>query len=1136
MKVTWPESGAFRIQEVAAIAGVDSARRGAEMETIPSQFLQSERVSVEKTLEITFAPGEELRRGGPLPIVAIDVALDGDESALVVLRHPSGAITFHAPGAARRGETAGGTLEFRIPVRQALTENGRRGIITQAIKAVVLKVTKPIVDKAVDFVLPKLAALWEEQSWKKRGLSEGWFRVSAGTGGISLAQGVPGSQDRNLLLIHGTFSDAAGAFGALSKQGFFSRIQGIYGDRIYAFNHFTVSRSPQENVQALLSALPDKRQTFDVITHSRGGLVLRTIVERASDFGTIAQRFQLGHAVLVASPNDGTPLASPQRWEETVGWIANLLEIVNQFGENPFTTAAEWVSEAIVWLAHHVAGDLPGLRAMDMQGETIQDLQAPPPPPAHAYAALVANFEPEGNLVERLADAGKDQFFSGANDLVVPTEGGWRVDRDGQQHVDPDQIGCFGKGGNLAQPQTSTVMHTNFFGRTETAAFLENALSGKAQNLPQVDPGVPLPDHRFLRSAAGGAPDGGAAAPAEIGEGPQETGGQFKLPSTAAPDTFHIVILKGAVAENSSADGKTREPALIFAAYGGARVVEPFYLSGGDAGGQWKRIIDIHEQIKDYTDRQKGALPDDKTMNEFGELLFHTLFPGNVKRLYDTARSLQQQRRRMLDLVFTSMVPWVAEKPWEFALDPTRESYLATEEIHFIRNVLTAIPGDNIDPFSGPLRILVASALPVGFGRLSIDEETAVIRRGFDALVDSGLVEVEVLPRATVHKLHGCLLTGGFHAVHFIGHGSFDPKQGGFLMFQDERGGAYPLGQRSARELFCNRGLQLVFLNACQTASAVPSDYNKGMAQALVAHGLPALVANQYSVMDVSATSFAQFFYWALAHGMTLGEAAREARISVNYSLGGDPIDWAVPVLYARDPNTRLAEKVQPLAMPPLATLTQSRRDAISQHDLRIAVWDVDHVLPELPATLEILNRAQTRFGFEVVDLSVPLDAFDYDSDPSLGRYLRVDRLANRLQSKTVELHINYLMCVTSEKLKDEKNNTGFYLWWPDGRKPPVLIMSYAAFPELKPSGMDTNRALVNAIVTSLAGIQANVGTHEDGSLLCPLHGGTQTSYNTLIAEQSFDEQCKQKLQNFPPDLEALQVLLRVFDVPKPGG
>ena len=45
----------------------------------------------------------------------------------------------------------------------------------------------------------------------------------------------------------------------------------------------------------------------------------------------------------------------------------------------------------------------------------------------------------------------------------------------------------------------------------------------------------------------------------------------------------------------------------------------------------------------------------------------------------------------------TSMIPWIAEKPWEFAYDTGRRRFLATEEIHFVRNVLTNVPADPID-------------------------------------------------------------------------------------------------------------------------------------------------------------------------------------------------------------------------------------------------------------------------------------------------------------------------------------------------------------------------------------------------------------------------------------------------------
>jgi len=43
----------------------------------------------------------------------------------------------------------------------------------------------------------------------------------------------------------------------------------------------------------------------------------------------------------------------------------------------------------------------------------------------------VSNYQPDGALWQRAVDAGVDWFFGSANDLVVPTEGGWLIDRDG---------------------------------------------------------------------------------------------------------------------------------------------------------------------------------------------------------------------------------------------------------------------------------------------------------------------------------------------------------------------------------------------------------------------------------------------------------------------------------------------------------------------------------------------------------------------------------------------------------------------------------------------------------------------------------------------------------------------------------
>jgi hypothetical protein len=495
----------WSIQPAAASGGrLRSASRAATA-GFPPEFLTEESEVADEFV----AQPKAATRGRPGGPAALDFSCDvsADEAAIVSIRHPSGALTFHLPvESTSRGGRHPNQVRFVLTVRSTDVETGRRGVVTSAIKVVVIKVGKAGADKAVSLLLPKLVAAFERNTWSKRGLKEGWLKVTPDTltSGV-LAPAKPSSGERSLLLVHGTFSNAASAYRSLAASNFFERTKSIYGDRVYAFDHFSLSRTPEENARMLLEGLPAQSTTFDVVTHSRGGLVLRNLVERADAFGPLAGRFTLGHAVLVACPNEGTPLATPQRWSDTVGWVANLLEL---FPDNPFSTGAEFVANGLVWLARHASGDIPGLHAMDGAGDLIAGLQSPPGPPEDGYSALVANYNPAGQVLLRMLDTGVDQFFGSANDLVVPSEGGWRIDQPGAPHIAAARIGCFGPGGNLA---ADSITHVNFFSREETVDFLVRALSGEPQPLRRIDPSKLLPDHRLLRERP---PTLAAAAPA----------------------------------------------------------------------------------------------------------------------------------------------------------------------------------------------------------------------------------------------------------------------------------------------------------------------------------------------------------------------------------------------------------------------------------------------------------------------------------------------------------------------------------------------------------------------------------------------------------------------------------------------
>jgi hypothetical protein len=202
----------------------------------------------------------------------------------------------------------------------------------------------------------------------------------------------------------------------------------------------------------------------------------------------------------------------------------------------------------------------------------------------------------------------------------------------------------------------------------------------------------------------------------------------------------------------------------------------------------------------------------------------------------------------------------------------------------------------------------------------------------------------------------------------------------------------------------------------------------------------------------------------------------------VNYSLAGESLDWAVPVVYARDPNSRLCPQ-QPRdikTMPSPAVSASSRRSA-AQHKVRSAVWDTHYQFPALRATLERINAAQTFYGFEIVDLSVPMDAWHVEEGI---RYLDADHFAERLMPQMSQLGVHYMSAIVAEAmicdLASGAPTYNIHAWWPGNDRPAVLIFSTQGL-EIEPTGPATDRAIANAAVCGIAGYLLGDASHETG-------------------------------------------------------
>ena len=435
-------------------------------------------VEVVKRLDITPAPLPRARRGesrrARAPIgtqdVEVSVQLAPNEDAVILVVQddeyhwelPDGT-TIGARRQARARASEGGrrrprTVTFRVAVRPpaeppparrargaGAPSRRARGIFGKAI-ALVLKFARRVVGELVIKQLEKK-------------VKPGLVRVSSNDpeswDTLKDTDQLPMPADRParvLLLVHGTFSSTVGSFSGLrhTPEGlaFLDAAMAHY-DLILGYDHRSLSDVPADNAKQIVDRLARIRWNqppeIDSIGYSRGGLVLRTMLERTAAGSALQANF--GRAVFIACTNGGTLLAEPENWGKLVDVYTNLaaaatrgLVFVPQARAvaTILTVTIKGIGLLVKYLASFIidGGGVPGLSAMEPDGDVVTSLNARARPEtlASEYLAVTNDYEPSKaeqdgsaallppSLRQKLSDGLVDRLMGEANDLVVNTK------------------------------------------------------------------------------------------------------------------------------------------------------------------------------------------------------------------------------------------------------------------------------------------------------------------------------------------------------------------------------------------------------------------------------------------------------------------------------------------------------------------------------------------------------------------------------------------------------------------------------------------------------------------------------------------------------------------------------------------
>jgi len=178
------------------------------------------------------------------------------------------------------------------------------------------------------------------------------------------------AQGPKLLMIPGTVGNDKIAFAGIGRlEEAHQKLWDTYNGNIICFNHYTLQDGLAANHAFLIELLKEARKAMgeeeeplllevDVLTRSRGGLVLRYILQHKDQLqAETGIELKVNNAFSIAPPNLGTPLGNKN---EIVQFLRRYALLVNLLPPSAVSSALKVLMSVVVAIAKGVS-ELPGI-------------------------------------------------------------------------------------------------------------------------------------------------------------------------------------------------------------------------------------------------------------------------------------------------------------------------------------------------------------------------------------------------------------------------------------------------------------------------------------------------------------------------------------------------------------------------------------------------------------------------------------------------------------------------------------------------------------------------------------------------------------------------------------------------------
>lgn len=371
-------------------------------------------------------------------------------------------------------------------------------------------------------------------------------------------------------------------------------------------------------------------------------------------------------------------------------------------------------------------------------------------------------------------------------------------------------------------------------------------------------------------------------------------------------------------------------------------------------------FADLVSYLSDLVGRAEDAV-------DLGEKMRGLLFPNDIWSKFVQCRTDMKTKGKGLRLRLRIDPPELGNLPWEYCYDSTFD-FLAQDRLTpMVRYPPEPLEAGDLET-DYPVKILLVMANPEDpdLAKLDLDKEVAIVQDALEPLKALGYAEIDVLERATVPEMRRALRDGGYHVLHFLGHGIVKNDEGA-LALEDGNHALKAVFASQLRAMLRSTSVKVIFLNSCETAA-----YKKGLdpitsvGLSLIRAGIPTVMAMQFKVPDDTARLFSRELYSSLVQGKPLDLAVTEMRQAA-YIDEGDMVYWGIPVLFMRSENgviwqpnaevaARLASyKPQPKGKSHIKALIADVRQQVEAVKDELDAGDVSDVVDDLDDIKEIV-------------------------------------------------------------------------------------------------------------------------------------------------------------------------------------